>query len=158
MELSHHPHGAFPTLFLSTSPLSVRPRAGCLSGQEPSMSLGPAGAAVSLLWTKKDALPSACAPHHFPQLPMAPACGLLPTSPRTGCGCARWVPAPLLAEAWCNPGEQQRHPKSGLRSLETFLLPGSCCQYTVGCCTDLPEPRASGMLLPTGLEAKEDSG
>ncbi|XP_010015424.1 PREDICTED: liprin-alpha-4-like, partial [Nestor notabilis] len=64
----------------------------------------------------------------------------------------------VAGRSWCNPGEQQRHPKSGLRSLETFLLPGSCCQYTGGCCTDLPEPWTSGMLLPTGLEAKEDSG
>lgn len=39
VEMSRHPHRAFPTLFLSTSPLSVWPCAGCLSGQEPSLRL-----------------------------------------------------------------------------------------------------------------------
>lgn len=35
-EAHHYPHGVFPTFFLSTSPLSVQPRAGCLSGQSQS--------------------------------------------------------------------------------------------------------------------------
>lgn len=35
-EAHHCPHGVFPTLFLSTSPLSVQPSTGCLSGQRQS--------------------------------------------------------------------------------------------------------------------------
>ena len=88
VEVSHHPHGAFSTLFLSTSPLSVRPRAGCLSGQEPGLRL--------FLGPNQRALQSRCCgpkrmlsfllvhPTASPGSPWLPPVACLPPLPRAG--------------------------------------------------------------------------
>lgn len=95
-------------------------------------------------------IPPARAPPAFPGS-CGSCCDLSPTSP-------------TLAGPWmcsgCHPvqsGEQHRHPQN----VCDVWKPLSCLVHFANLpwgCTDSPKPWASGMLLPTGLEAKEDSG
>lgn len=96
-----------------------------------------------------------------PPLSLAPRASCLwlfyPTSHQPGSGCAHQVPAPSLVDV--QPiSEKRRCPRSGLQYLETFLLPGSRCQYAIDCHTSSQESWASGMPLHVGLNAKECSG
>lgn len=89
---------------------------------------------LSLLLVRPTAVPgSLCLP------PVA----VLPTPPRTSQ--ALDVLTRCLFHPWwkCSSSEKRRCPRSGLQYLETFLLPGSCCQYAIDCHTSSPEPRAS---------------
>lgn len=96
-----HPHETFPASFLSTSPLSGQPRAGCLSGREPSLRLGPNQQTLQSRCCgpkRMLSLPSACAPTASPGSPWLPPVASPPTSPRagratvalTGCRLRRW--------------------------------------------------------------------
>lgn len=86
----HYPSSQVPAAFQDKA------RAQPVSVSRPE----PTDVAVLLPWTEKAALPSACAPHCCPQLPVPPACGCSahPTSHQPGSGCAHQVPAPSLVE------------------------------------------------------------
>lgn len=127
-EVSCQPHGAFPTWFLSTSPLSVRPRAGCLQDKSPACACTSAQSNRRCGLAAVD--PKGCSPfrlctHRFPQLPMAPTCGLSPTSPH-----ASWamdVLAGCLLGRWQKPGaiwpSSRDTPKVGCNIWKPFFCP-----------------------------------
>lgn len=107
---------------------------------------------LSLLWTNQQDLSFLLVHPLLPPAPVAPALACPHFSPCwLGHGCA---PDTVLAIV-VQPGEQHRHPQSVCR----VWTPLSCLVLVANLprgCTD--SPWASGMLLPTGLEAKEDSG
>lgn len=127
VELSQHPHGAFPILLLSESPcpyatcwLPSRMRAQPVPVPQPRPTdcrcCGPTGS-----------VPPARAPPTSPGS-CGSRCCLPPTSPHTG-----WAMDVLRMPFWCGAtwGAAQTPPKC-LRCLEASLLPGSCCQSATG--------------------------
>lgn len=164
VEVSCHPHGAFPTSFLSTSPLSIWPRAGCLSGQEPSLRL--------FLGPNQQTLQSHCCgpkrmlslllvhPTASPGSLRLPPVACLPTSPCTGRATGALAGCPL--RCWQKRGVTWRSgrdtPKVGCNIWKPFSCLVHIANTPWAAALNSPEPRASGTLLPTELEAKEDSG
>lgn len=94
--------------FVSQHIPTVRP------GQEPVQRrfLGPNQ--QTLLWTEKDAVPSACAPTASPSFPHLPPLARLSPLPVLAGLWMRSLGVPMPAEVRYNPAEQHGHSTSGL--------------------------------------------